>query len=224
MGKQRFVKPWPPHSAVFLHENRKTWKAVLGKRRLEFRNISIFTSLISQLFLSFKKETQLFREVLIRYTFCNYNLLCVLPGNWIAVSWHIHFYVSPALLRPTNDRPLILWRCFWFLWSLLQVFPHLLLLGPGFHFLFYCCFSELVEELVWGLWGTWWPHWLAQTSPGLCILDLYILNRQTFVSACVYRYQSHFGRKMVSSYSVIKQVKDGKAFVDSDFSWGKQII
>lgn len=155
---------------------QKNLKAVLGKRLLELDNISIFTSLISQLFLSFKKQIQPFREILMRYTFCNYNLLCVLPGNWIVVSSHNYFYVSPALLRPTSHRPLILWRCFRFLWILFQVFRHLLLLGPRFHFLFYCRFSELVEELVWGLWGTWWPHWLAQTSPGLRVLDLYILK------------------------------------------------
>lgn len=155
---------------------QKNLEGSSGKKAVRIGNISIFTNLISQLFLSFIKQIQPFRELLIRYTFCNYNLLCVLPGNWLAVSWHIHFYVSPALLRPTSHRPLILWRCFWFLWILFQVFPHLLLLGPGFHFLFYCCFSELVEELIWGLWGTWWPHWLAQTSPGLRILDLYILK------------------------------------------------
>lgn len=46
----------------------------------------------------------------------------------------------------------------------------------------------------------------------------------TNIDSAYVRCQSDFGRKMVSSDLVIEQAKVVKAFMDFNFSWGKQIF
>ena len=132
--------------------------------------------------------------------------------TWPGLRNLIHFkYMSgspKASFNSVNYRPLIFLKHFFLLCILVQMFLYQFLCS-SFYFLFYCCFSKLVEEFIWGFPYTWSFGWSSQTFPGVCILDFYIL-KQMFDSVYVYRCQPYFGRRTVFFDIVVDQIKTPK--------------